>query len=295
MDETKKKPDEEQPDEANSAASITRRELLFTLGSAVVLSGIRGLPLQAGQRAAARVPLPPGLYQPSFDHLNHALTNDGPFVPIPPGAETEYLRPRSGPFAPQAFAPSEFLLVRRLVEIILGEDLRNTVEKLSDTPGSIYDEVAEWIDLVVASASLIRSLARSLPADQRALAVACLGNEPVSELETFEPERVCREGFAWLAEEAQRRFSKSFLDAGPASQLELVLAISDSRPDKSAVHAGSLLFDFLKTESIRGFYTSRLGLKEFNYQGNAFYGTSPGCGIKPDSQPSAPLAGSKDF
>jgi hypothetical protein len=295
MDETKKKPDQKQPDEANSRASVTRRELLCTLGSAVILSGIRVLPLQAGQQPAARATLPPGLYQPSFDHLNHALTNESPFVPIPPGAETEYLRPRSGPFVPQAFAPSEFHLIRRLVEIILGEDLRNTVEKLSVPPGSIYDEVAEWIDLVVASAPRVRILARNLPADQRALAVACLGSEPVSELETFEPERACREGFVWLAEEAQRRFAKSFLDAGPARQLEVVVAISDSRPDKSVRHAGSALFDFLKTESVRGFYTSRMGLKELNYQGNAFYGNSPGCGIAPLSQQGAPPAGSKEF
>jgi hypothetical protein len=294
MDETEKKPGQEQPDEANSIASVTRRELLVALGSAVVLSGIHGLPLQAGQQAAARVPLPPGLYQPSFDHLTHALTNESPFVPIPPGAETEYLRPSSGPFVAQAFAASEFQLVRRLVEIILGEDFRNTTEKLSVTSNSIYDEVAEWIDLVVASAPRIRTLARNLPADQRALAVACLGSEPVSELENFEPERVCREGFAWLAEEAQRHFAKSFLDAGAAGQLELVLAISDSRADKSVAHAGSLLFDFVKAESIRGFYTSRMGLKELNYHGNAFYGTSPGCAIKPISQSSAPLSGSKD-
>jgi hypothetical protein len=295
MDETKKKPDEEKLEDANSVASLTRRELLFTLGSAVVLSGIHGLPLQGGQQSAGRMPLPPGLYQPSFDHLHHALTNESAFVPIPPGAETEYLRPRSGFFVPQAFSAAEFTLVQRLVEIILGEDLRNNAEKLAVTSGSIYDEIAEWIDLVVASAPRVRTLARELPADQRALAAACLGSQPVTELETFEPERVCREGFRWLGEEAQRRFAKSFLDAGPASQLELVLAISDSRPDKSVIHAGTFLFDFLKAESIRGFYTSRLGLKELNYQGNAFYGSSPGCAIKPVSQSGVSPSGSNDF
>jgi hypothetical protein len=28
---------------------------------------------------------------------------------------------------------------------------------------------------------------------------------------------------------------------------------------------------------IRGFYTSRLGLKELDYKGNAFYAESPSC------------------
>lgn len=283
MDETKNKPGEQQPDDVSSVASVARRELLFSLASTVVLSGIRGLPLPDGEQSAARVQLPPGLYQPSFDHLNHALTNESSFVVIPPGTETEYLRPRSGPFVAQAFTADEFQFVRRLVDIIVGEDLRYDVEKLSVAPGNIYDEVAEWVDLVVASAPRIRTFARNLPSDQRALAVACLGSEPITKMETYTPEHICREGFAWLSKEAQRRFRKSFLDADAASQLELVLAISDSRPDKSVIHAGTLLFDFLKAESIRGFYTSRTGLKELKYQGNAFYGSSPGCAIKPET------------
>jgi len=93
-----------------------------------------------------------------------------------------------------------------------------------------------------------------LPAEQRALAVAYFGSEqPVRHLETFEPERVCHEGIAWLGEESQRHFAKGFLEVNPAGQVELVRAISDVRPDKSAIHAGTRLFDFLKQEVIRGF------------------------------------------
>jgi hypothetical protein len=35
----------------------------------------------------------------------------------------------------------------------------------------------------------------------------------------------------------------------------------------------------LKPECIRGFYTSRLGMKELDYTGNSFYGQSPGCSL----------------
>lgn len=281
MNETKKKINEGQP-----GIALTRREWLVSLGSAVVLSGFRVAPGQAQQEAqAAGAALPPGLYQPSLDHLTHALASEGPFLPIPPGAETEYLRARLGPFVSQAFAQQEFVIVRRLVEIILGEDLKNSSEKpIPGAPDSIYEEVAEWIDLVVASAPGIRTLARNLPADQRALAAAYFGNEErVRNLETFEPERICHEGLAWLGEESQRRFAKGFLDAEPAEQIELVQAISDARPDKSAIHAGTRLFDFLKAESIRGFYTSRVGLKELD-KGNSFYAKSPGCDLMTLSQ-----------
>lgn len=267
--------------------ALTRREWLVSLGSAVVFSGFRATPGQAGEQPQSAAVLPPGVYEPSFDHLSHALSGEGRLLPVPLGTETEYLRPRSSSFVPQAFAQQEFPVIRRLVEIILGEDLKSSPEQpMHGGPTSIHDEVAEWIDLVVASAPGIRAAARNLPADQRALAVAYFGREePVRELETFEPERVCREGLAWLGEESERRFAKGFLDAGPAAQLELVQAIGDTDRDASAVHAGTRLFDFLKAESIRGFYTSRGGLKELDYKGNAFYSKPPGCGIATGTQP----------
>lgn len=277
---------ENKNDEEKLMDGLTRREWLLSLGSAVVLSGLRGglgevaQAAQDGQvRQEAPATLPPGLYAPSLDHLTHAIGSDGAFVAIPPGAETEYVRPRLGPFVPQVFSKEEFAVVRRLVEIILGDDLGKTSEKTAPgAPASIYDEVAEWIDLVVASAPRVRRLAQGLPADQRALAVAYFGNEePVRELETFEPERVCREGLAWLDDGSQRRFGRRFVEDEPAEQMEFVQRISDARPDKSVTHAGTRLFDFVKAECIRGFYTSRAGLKELDYKGNAFYGESPGC------------------
>jgi hypothetical protein len=254
----------------------------LSLGSAVVLSGFRGVPTEAVREGlASTTPLPPGLYQPSLDHLTHALSSEGRFVSVPPGTETEYVRPRSGPFIPQGLATNDFAVVRRLVEIILGEDLQAPSEKPDPgAPASLYDEVAEWIDLVVSSAPAVRKLARNLPAEQRALAVAHFGTEePVLHLETFEPERICRDGLAWLGEESQRRFAKGFLEVAAIGQAELVHAISDARPGRSTTHAGTRLFDFLKEETVRGFYTSRRGLKELDYKGNSFHGESPGCSL----------------
>jgi hypothetical protein len=277
-----------QIDEGRLGGAITRREWLLSLGSAVVLAGYSGAPGAAAMQSAApgASALPPGVYLPSLDHLTHALTSDNPFHPVPPGAETEYVRPRSGPFVPQAFAHEEFPVIRRLVEIILGEDLKNSEETPAPgAPASIGDEVAEWIDLVVASAPTVRALALNLPADQRALAIAYFGAEdPVRELETSEPERVCREGLAWLGEESRRRFAKNFLDAAPADQVELVTSVSDARTDKTAANAGTRFYDLLKAESIRGFYTSRRGLNELDFKGNSFYPESPGCALTPHPQ-----------
>jgi hypothetical protein len=262
-------------------AGLSRRDWLLNLGSAVILSGFAGMPGESQQSEhTSATALPPGLYTPSIDHVTHALNQDGPFFSIPPGAETQFVRPRSGPFLPQAFSFEEFTVIRRLVELILGEDLKTaTAQQAAGAPASLYDEVAEWIDLVVFSSPGVRAAARNLTPEQRALAVAYFtSEEPVQELETFEPERICMEGLAWLQQEIQRKFFRTFLTAPPATQLELLAAISDSRPDPAVSNAGTLFFAFLKAEAIRGYYTSRWGLKELNYTGNSFYGQSPGCG-----------------
>jgi Gluconate 2-dehydrogenase subunit 3 len=275
------KHDDRKFEQDHPVAGFSRRDWLLNFGSSVILSGFAGLPGESQQKNNIfTTALPPGLYTPSIDHVTHALNQDGPFCSIPPGAETQFVRPRSGPFLPQAFSAEEFTVIRRLVELILGEDLKAaTAQQAAGAPASLYDEVAEWIDLIVSSAPGVRAAARNLTPEQRALAVAYFtSEEPVHELETFEPERICKEGMAWLQQESGRRSFRTFLTASPSTQFELLSSISDSRPDPAVSNAGTRFFAFLKVEVVRGYYTSRLGLRELNYTGNSFYGRSPGCG-----------------
>jgi len=272
----------------NRAPELSRREWILSLGSAVILSGFSGFPgdAQTAERSAA-AGLPPGLYTPSIDHVTHALNSDGPFFTIPPGTETEFVRPRIRPFIPQAFSAEAFGVIRRLVEIILGGDMDTAPAAVPGGPQTIFDEVAEWIDLVVASAPGVRAAARKLTVEQRALSVAYFASEDfVRELENYEPDQICKDGLLWLQLECERRSFGSFLATPAAAQVEIV-ASSFSNEPTTADHTGKELFNFLKAEAIRGFYTSRLGRKELNYQGNSFYGHSPGCphgsGDKPAS------------
>lgn len=273
--------DDRKVEPGQPVASLSRRDWLLNLGSAVILSGFAGMPGESQPTEHdLTTALPPGLYTPSIDHVTHALNQDGPFFSIPPGAETQFVRPRSGPFLPQAFSSEEFTIIRRLVELILGEDLKTApAQQAAGAPETLYDEVAEWIDLVAYSGPGVRAAARDLTPEQRALAVAYFASEePVHELETFEPERICKEGLAWLQQETERRSFREFLTVPSATQTELLASISDIRPDPAISNAGTRLFAFLKAEALRGYYTSRLGLKELNYAGNSFYGQSPGCG-----------------
>jgi hypothetical protein len=270
---------EEKPDPKAADGGVSRREWLLKLGSTIAFAGFRDIPSPPAQDFSSAGPLPPGLFPPSLDHLNHAMASEGLIFPAPAGSQTEYTQPRSEPFVPQALSTEEFRLVQRLVEILLGEDIAKAEQQgIPSADLNIYKEVAEWIDLVVASAAGTRAAAERLTPEHRALAVAYFGDaQPVRELETLAPERVCKEGFAWLAQESQRHYGRDFLGTESSAQIELVRSVSDAREDLSATNPGTRLYDFLKAECTRGFYTSRTGLKELRYTGNSFYGQPPGC------------------
>jgi Gluconate 2-dehydrogenase subunit 3 len=226
---------------------LTRRNLLL-----VALAAGFGNKSQAGTNTPAE--LPPGLYEPSSNHLEHALASTTPFHVIPPGCPTDYIRPASGPFKPLFFSEADFAIIRRLVELLLDDE-------------SAAQEVAAWIDLQVSSAAGVREAALHVDPLHRALAIAYLGSSHVIEVETSDPATICREGLEWIANTAE-----GFLSLDREHQLALLRSI-ETRSETP----GTQFFDFLKTEVIRGFYTSQAGLKELDFKGNAFYARSPGC------------------
>lgn len=201
-----------------------------------------GLPAEA---LPATSPLVPGLYLPSTDHLSHALMNGGPFQPGPP----------------QFFSSPEFAIIRRIAALILGEG--------DDGPGSA--DVAAFIDLRVANSVAVREASLQLDPLHHALAVAYYGSAAVREVESYDPPKICREGLAWLAERGE------FLSHNTDRQIAILDTISDIPTDKHVHNEGTRFFDFVKSEVIRGFYTSRAGLKELDFKGNGFYAASPGC------------------
>jgi hypothetical protein len=243
----------------------TRRGWLVTITQAAVGLGVAGsIEADTGKTAA----LPAGVYRPSRDHLSHALMSAEQFHPIPPGCPTDYLRPSNGPFKPLFFFASEFPVIHRLTQLLLDDT--------SET-GGVSQEVAEWIDLRASSGESVRAAAAALNPRYRDLAVAFYGSARVQQIENWNPANTCREGLAWVEDFAQKHHSKAFLELQPEQQIAILEAVSDQRPDEQAQNAGTRLFDFLKAEAIRGFYTSRVGLKELDFKGNAFYARSPGC------------------
>ena len=249
----------------------TRRSWMVTISQAAIGLGVSSR-LQAETQQDRQ--LPPGLYEPSSHHLGHALMSAEQFHQVPPDCPTDYIRPRTGPFKPAFFTASEFAIVRRLTDLLIGDVSSADNDHLQN----VGQEVAEWIDLRVSSAGGVRDAALRMHPLHRELAVAYYGASHVTQLETADPASTCREGLAWIHSTARTQHSTDFLSLTPEQQLAILDAVSDERPDMQNHNSGTQLFDFLKSETIKAFYTSRVGLKELDYKGNAFYARSPGCG-----------------
>jgi len=228
----------------------TRRQWLMRVSGGAVLAGWSGVDLTAAE-------LPPGLYAPSRDHLGHALAGH----PVAPGGDTELVQVSGGVFRPAFFEANPYRTLQQLTGIILGE--------APDSP--IVREISEWIDLILSEAADVRATARAFASPHRILAIHYYGAESVRGLEEFDPQKVVREGLAWL--DAESHEQSGFTALNLERQLALVHRISDPKTDNH----GTRLFTYLKQRIADGFYTSRAGLEELGYRGNAFYASPPGC------------------
>lgn len=143
------------------------------------------------------------------------------------------------------------------------EVLRQAVAAMLDWDDSKapVPEITAWVELKLSEAAAIRRASRSLSPAHRALAIAFEGNpEALKETDTASPDQTFT-----LA----RFRDTSFLHAGRDKQIA-ALETWEREGDPSIL--------WLKRRVIEGFYTSREGLAELNYRGNAFYPESPGCG-----------------
>jgi Gluconate 2-dehydrogenase subunit 3 len=246
---------------------LTRRQWVLILGRLAAVAGFSGIvpELPAALAAAGEqqlTALPPGLYYPAEEHLAHALGDIGSVHEIPPGCETDYVRPVSGPFRPQFFSQEELEVVTRIIHIVLGEVDSGTLS-----------QVVNWLDLYLHSATGVREAAQTLDPLHRALAIAYQGDSALRELENADPQSVFGSGLAALQQLSVEQYARGFCALDHAQQANLVATISRATPDSSL----RKFFEILRTEAIRAYYTSRAGLKDLDYKGNWYYAVCPGC------------------
>ena len=255
----------------DSADDLTRRQWILQLGEFMALAGVSGLVPEMGASLAQpageakAMALPPGLYESSPDHLTHALSSGGKSWTPPAGSETEYAPPSSLPYQPQYFSLEDFRIVARLVEVLLGKVRPST-----------SSQAAQWLDLWLSSAPAVRAAAQQLDPMHRALASAVYGESAVRELETAHPDTLARGGIRALRDLSSKLYGRDFLHLADAEQFDLLRTSAKAEPE-TPVHK---FFELIRTEAIRGYYTSAEGLEELDYRGNAYYGQSPGCEAK---------------
>jgi hypothetical protein len=216
-----------------SQGDLSRRSWFLRLGGAAMLHEIgpaRGV-------AAEGRPLPPGLYEPSLQHLAHSLNAAS--------------RPVTIESAPRYFGAGDFSIIQTLAARILGEEVSHPV----------IAEIAGWLDLIAGRAAETRAAALALPAAHRRLAVDYYGEEAVRELESEDPQAVCRDGLAALKQ-------NGFAAMDPEAQIAHLAELERAK-DRFLI--------WMKSRTLDGFYTSQQGLQELDYKGNAFYAESPGC------------------
>lgn len=217
---------------------MTRRSWFMQMGGGIMLAGCSAADLDAAE-------LPPGVYEPSRDHLSHALAGHS----LAAGTDTELVEVLGAPFRPAFFEAGEYRAILRLTALLLAEE----------QDAAIVHEISEWIDATVGQSTAIRSAARALAPGHWTLAVHFYGAAEVQHLEEFDPQAVCRDGLAWLDRDGR------------------IESISDDRPEPRVENAGTRFFTYLKGRVIEGFYTSRAGLEELGSGNPKFYASPPGC------------------
>ena len=87
-----------------------------------------------------------------------------------------------------------------------------------------------------------------------------------------------RGGLAWMDHEAQRRADKTFVASTDAERRALLDEIAwPNRKIAPELQYGVTFFNMFRDLTASGFYTSRIGMDDLEYQGNTFVHDWKGC------------------
>jgi gluconate 2-dehydrogenase subunit 3-like protein len=140
-------------------------------------------------------------------------------------------------YAPKFFTPAEFRTARILADMIIPRDERS---------GSASDAgVPEFIDFMM----------MDRPGNQKWM----------------------RDGLAWLDSQSNARFGKPFADASDAQREQILNDIAWPARAPAAMADGVSFFNRFRDLTSTGFWSSQLGVKDLQYQGNAFLPAWNGC------------------
>jgi hypothetical protein len=86
-----------------------------------------------------------------------------------------------------------------------------------------------------------------------------------------------RGGLAWIDHECQQRHDKSFVACTDAQRAAMLDDISWPRKARPEMAAGVAFFNSFRDLTASGFFTSKMGMADLQYQGNTFVPNWTGC------------------
>ncbi|MFN2635703.1 MAG: gluconate 2-dehydrogenase subunit 3 family protein [Gemmatimonadaceae bacterium] len=140
-------------------------------------------------------------------------------------------------FVPRFFSPAEFRTARLLADMIIPAD---------DRSGNASDAgVPEFMDFVL--------------------------------VEYPDMQKWMRPGLAWIDAESQRRHGKNFADASVTEREAILNDVAWPDRAPATLTAGVDFFNRFRDLTSSGFWSSRMGVKDLEYQGNTFVPEWNGC------------------
>jgi hypothetical protein len=148
------------------------------------------------------------------------------------------------PYAPKFFTPHEWATVRALADAVIPADERSA---------SATDAlVPEFMDFIL--------------------------DDPLAEPGERESlETRVRGGLAWLDRECRERFSRPFVDCAGNERTAVLDDIAWPEKARPEMTQGAAFFTLFRDLVASGFWSSRMGVEDLRYMGNAFVAEWKGC------------------
>ena len=147
------------------------------------------------------------------------------------------VRESAAPYAPTFFTPHEWETVKILSDLIIPRDERS---------GSATDAgVPEFMDFM-------------------------LNDRPDGQVPM-------RGGLAWLDNEAYERSGKTFLTSTEAERTAILDDIAWPKKARAEMSQGVAFFNMFRDMAASGFWSSKMGVTDLDYQGNTFVAEWKGC------------------
>lgn len=150
-----------------------------------------------------------------------------------------------GPYAPKFFTSYQYKTLQSLCQTIIPPDARSG--------GAIEGGAPEFIDLLTS--------------------------------ENKDYQLTLGGGLMWLDSTCRDRYGRIYLDCLAAEQKEILdqIAYRDQAGKEARLGQGIKFFALLRNLTTDGFYTSKIGIQDLQYIGNAYLAEFPGCPPLPES------------